>query len=312
MAGVGEVCSHVAAVLFAAEGNTLIKRQFSATSLPCSWLPANFKFVSFSTVADVDFKTPTQKRKMILRNEAFTCEPKRKSFTVVPTADDDLTELYSQLSTTSGKPVMLSHTEGFSDHYIPIARLPDFPKLLIELFDPDAATLPYPELLQKCNEVYDNLFITANQVELVEKHTRKQLSCRVWFQQRAGHVTASRLKCVLNTNISQPSTSLIKSICYPDQQRFTSAACSYRCKHEDAARNEYIYEMKKNHSDLKISEVGLVLHPHYPFLGVTPDGLVSYSCHSDGTLEIKCPYSCREKDMEQVAEEKTIFFLGIR
>jgi len=67
--------------------------------------------------------------------------------------------------------------------------------------------------------------------------------------------------------------------------------------------------MKKNHLDFKISEVGLVLHPHYPFLGATPDGLVSCSCHGDGTLEIKCPYSCREKDMEQVAEENTIFFL---
>ena len=88
-----------------------IKRQFSATSLPCSWLPANFKFVLFSTVADIDFKTSTQKRKMTLRNEATTCEPKRKSFTTVPPEDDDLTELYSQLSTTSGKPVMLSHTE---------------------------------------------------------------------------------------------------------------------------------------------------------------------------------------------------------
>ena len=196
-----------------------------------------------------------------------------------------------------------------SDHYIPTARLPDFPKSLTELFDSDAATLPYPELLQKCNEVYDNLFITADQVELVEKHTRKQLSCRVWFQQRAGRVTASRLKCVLNTNISQPSTSLIKSICYPDQQRFTSAACPYGCKHEDAARNEYIYKMKKNHLDFKISEVGLVLHPHYPFLGATPDGLVSCSCHGGGILEIKCPYSCREKDMEQVAEENTYFFL---
>jgi len=73
MAGVREVCSHVAAVLFAAEGNTLIKRQFSATSLPYSWLPANFKFVSFSMVADIDFKTPTQKRKMALRNETTTC-----------------------------------------------------------------------------------------------------------------------------------------------------------------------------------------------------------------------------------------------
>ena len=33
MAGVGEVCLHVTAVLVAAEGNTLIKREFNAISL---------------------------------------------------------------------------------------------------------------------------------------------------------------------------------------------------------------------------------------------------------------------------------------
>jgi len=36
MAGCGEVCSHIAAVLFAAEANTLVKQQFSCTSLPCT------------------------------------------------------------------------------------------------------------------------------------------------------------------------------------------------------------------------------------------------------------------------------------
>jgi len=53
--------------------------------------------------------------------------------------------------------------------------------------------------------------------------------------------------------------------------------------------------MTKNHSDFKISEVGLVLHPLYPLLGATPDGLAICSCHGDDTLEIKCPYSCRER-----------------
>ena len=42
MAGLGEACFHVAAVLFAAEANAITKRQFSSTSLPCSWLPQTF------------------------------------------------------------------------------------------------------------------------------------------------------------------------------------------------------------------------------------------------------------------------------
>ena len=59
-----------------------------------------------------------------------------------------------------------------------------------------------------------------------------------------------------------------------------SVACSYGCKHEDAARKEYIYEMKKKYSQFTITELGLVLDPLYPFLGAIPDGLISCNLHT--------------------------------
>ena len=67
MAGLGEACSHVAAVLFTAEANTQTKRQFSCTSLPCSWLPTSFQFVNFSKVAEIDFKTPSMKKSCVYK-----------------------------------------------------------------------------------------------------------------------------------------------------------------------------------------------------------------------------------------------------
>lgn len=36
-----------------------------------------------------------------------------------------------------------------------------------------------------------------------------------------------------------------------------------------------------------ISDVGLVLHPLYPFPGATPDGVVSCSCHGDGEMSMQ-------------------------
>lgn len=45
MAGLGEACSHIAAVLFTAETNTCAKSQFSSTSLPRSWLPPSFQSI---------------------------------------------------------------------------------------------------------------------------------------------------------------------------------------------------------------------------------------------------------------------------
>ena len=37
-------------------------------------------------------------------------------------------------------------------------------------------------------------------------------------------------------------------------------------------------------------------HTAYPFLGASPDGLVCCSCCGKGLLEIKCPYSIRDRD----------------
>ena len=44
MAGAGEACAHIGALLFTAEANTMIKRQHSCTSLPCSWLPPSHQY----------------------------------------------------------------------------------------------------------------------------------------------------------------------------------------------------------------------------------------------------------------------------
>ena len=61
LAGLGEACSHVVAVLFAAQTNTLTKHQFSSTSLPCSWLPPSFQSVKFDEICNIDFTTPKSK-----------------------------------------------------------------------------------------------------------------------------------------------------------------------------------------------------------------------------------------------------------
>ena len=58
----------------------------------------------------------------------------------------------------------------------------------------------------------------------MEQETRKQSDSKVWFEQRAGRVTASKLYSILHTNQSQPSVSLIKPICYPETDCFQMLA----------------------------------------------------------------------------------------
>ena len=150
MAGVGEAYSHVAALLFVLEGNTLLKQQFSCISLPCSWLPASLRSVPFAKMSKIDFTTPSQKRKITQMNESSssdkcTEEPKKKKSAVSIPTDDELQTFYKELSKTDGQPVLLSLISGFNEAYIPASGMP---KPLTDLYNPNGMKLSYPELLQ--------------------------------------------------------------------------------------------------------------------------------------------------------------------
>ena len=109
----------------------------------------------------------------------------------------------------------------------------------------------------------------------------------------------------------KPSVSLIKSICYADPtvDRFVSVACSYGLHYEDTAQKEYMAAMKEGHIDFEINKSGLIIDPIYPFMGASPDGLVCCTCCGRGVLEVKCPFSCKDKEFHSVTVENSKFFL---
>ena len=310
MAGAGEVCAHVGALLFTAEGNKEMKRCQSCTSLPCSWLPPRHQFVPAIKVTEIDFKTPKSKQLSRLQpDEPEATTNCKESLMTVP-GTEQVNKLHVRLSNTVGKPVVLSHTPGFSDAYVPLNMLADFPKPLTELFSKDAIDMSYEDLVETCSEIYDKYVISCDQASLVEENTRQQAKSRIWFQQRAGRITASKLKSAVATDIMKPFVSLIKSICYPDPtvDRFVSAACSYGLYYEDTARKEYVAIMKEMHVDFEVNKTGLIVDPMYPFMGASPDGLVSCTCCGRGVLEVKCPFSSKDKELHSVTNKNSNFF----
>jgi len=94
--------------------------------------------------------------------------------------------------------------------------------LTLPLLDP---SLNYLELLNACDSI--SLSITDEESQAIERATQKQAESKVWFSQRAGRITASRLKAACHTDISKPSRSLIKTICYPEAHKFTSTATRF-------------------------------------------------------------------------------------
>ena len=195
MAGLGEVCSHIAAILFTVEANTKHKQATTSTSLPCSWLPPTFRSVSFAPIAAINFNLPVhgQKQIMVPSTDNATGSPVKQQKTVTTPApsEEELQKLYAQLS-KSGKPVLLSIVPTHSDSYVPLYESGVLPKPLTQLFSPVYLDLTYPELLSTCEQVFEGY-----QIEL---KTQDQSISKLWFQQRAGHVTASKLKAATHTD----------------------------------------------------------------------------------------------------------------
>lgn len=130
----------------------------------------------------------------------------------------------------------------------------------------------------------------------VENETRTQSSCELWKLLRIGRVTASVLKNVLTTKIDKPSLSLLKTICYPDESYFSTQATRYGKKMEKTALNQLICFLEKSHKEAKVIDSGLILHKDYPEMAASPDAILLCSCCGKIPIEIKCPFTFKDED----------------
>ena len=268
------------------------------TQEPAYWLlPKAHKEVEYKEVCNIDFTAPkTMKRKLDNQIDGRTSQPKGSKKVScfdkfkAPSADE-LTAFYGKIAKCSSKPALLSIVPPYSKEYAPRFLKEDFPKILTELYDLNAATQNYAELLETCKHV--KISVTKEQSQSVERATSGETNDKAWFRFRAGRIPASKLHIVCHSDVALPSQSLIKGICYPESYRFSSKSTDWGCDHEKIARDLYESSMVDLHENFKISDSGLHLSVGHPFIGASPDGLVTCTCCGEGCLEIKCPYCSR-------------------
>ncbi|XP_060771536.1 uncharacterized protein LOC132882266 [Neoarius graeffei] len=297
--GLGEVCSHVAATLFALESAVKHLKSRTCTDGPRQWGQSSDVTggrTIFSSGCNIDFTSPERKRKQACMESCNSGPPpsKSKKTSSIPLMTQDEKENFlKRLSKSGTKSARLSLEAGFNDSFTPRTLQLNLPKPLSELYDPVHLGLSYPDLLLECEAAFQALNIDENQASSVEEETRKQAKSKLWFQMRAGRVTASRFKAAARTDPANPSKSLIKQICYPQAYKFTSAATEWGCQHENEARNVYKAHVAMQHRDFMVEDSGLIINPDYPHLGASPDGKIKCSCCGMGILEIKCPHCKR-------------------
>ena len=67
-------------------------------------------------------------------------------------------------------------------------------------------------------------------------------------------------------------------------------------------------QMVKEHPGFSVCKSGLVIHPLYPHMGASPDGLIKCRCCGPGVLEVKCPFSCKDKSFMEATAGKFFFY----
>ena len=291
----------------------------SCTQTQCSWLiPAHVASLTYRPLAEMDFSSAKRKRKdfevkvqevtptsasaVVAEAEPETAErettPVASSMSArkfpEPPSASETDMFYQTLSCCGHKPVVLSLISPYSDAYVNDTRLTAQP--LTSLYRDGNLTFTLAEL-QTLAETVD-YSISLSDSESIELATRGQSKNQTWFNFRAGRVTASKFKAVCSTNTSTPSKSLLRSICYPDSNKFKSVATEWGLAHEKVALEKYAESMS-GHENFFIEECGFIINPDYPWMGASPDSLVSCQCCGLGTVEVKCPYKLRDKSIPE-------------
>ena len=191
----------------------------------------------------------------------------------------------------------------YAEGYVPRRHSSKYPLLLSELRDEHAFHLSKDELFHKCEQVFESICVTNDQVQLVEEKTRQQADCKEWHRFRTGRTTASRMKAVCRTSVEKPARSLIKAICYPDTVRFRTKATQWGYQHEEDGLAAYRSMIDQSQDSFKVEKSGFVISSDYPYIRESPDSMVECSCCGKGTVEVKCPHCVRDKETPECPEK---------
>ena len=285
MAGLGECCSHIASVLFYLETWTRMYGKLSCTQVKCTWL-LYVKEVSYDKVKNISF-TSARKLKSNLDNLIEKLEqsdyllfplessapkprqPKKQKPIPTPSAAE-INDFFASLNECRIKPVALSLVQPYSEHFVLKSRTIE---TIPDLIDETYLDITYHEVIKTCNQV--SISLTDRDIKIIEQDTVTQAKGSGFFQHRAGRIGASVSKAAVHTDSELPLQSLIKTICYPELFRFSTAATEHSCRHEEDAISVFEKVMRTRHEHFKIQRCGMFVNKDYPWLHATPDFLCS-------------------------------------
>ena len=307
MAGLGESCSHVAALLFKIEA--AVRAGFTRTACTekaCTWNCDFVRKVKAVPISQVQFYSDAAISKY-RRDDSVSLSNNAPTDTQVNIA-------LSKLAALKEKPIVLHCFSEYCDRYVPTFK-PEarakLPNSLQELYSPLNLEKSYEEISSLSRRVFSEMKVSDAVVQYVQKLTVKQAKSLKWHEIRTGRITASKAHNVLHTDLEHPSQSLIFNICKPSSLANTQIPpLKWGIDNEPNAIKEYLLFKEDSHKECRVDACGLTLHKEMSFLGASPDGIFHCACHDEKyLLEVKCPFSMKDTLSIEEAINQTSFFI---
>ena len=299
MAGISEVCNHVGALLYKCIQQ---RTDVSSTYQPNKWLPAK-KNVHPVPVCNLVFKTPKLDKcsSQMIKPKDVVHSVKTANTQLREPTEEEQEGLFLKLSQLDHKASILSIHHNFNKPFIPISQSRSLPEPITSFANADGMKMTSDEIKACCSEIKSTYKITGEEAKDLEESTRLQSKSRLWSIHRTGRITASNFKSIIKTKLKDPSSCLVKKICYPTAYTFSSSASTWGCQHEDVAIDMFLEYFAMERTKVGYTPSRLLVKPKYPFLGASLDAWLTCSCHGRSLIEVKCPYHCRNSSLEQLA-----------
>jgi hypothetical protein len=279
MAGLGEACSHIAAVLFALDNTTRsgLNDTPACTSVKCIWADYYKKNVTGATAENLDLshprhgRAPTKKRKTRKRCPEPSSEEK----------DAALAELASILPSAAVLAKQASDTDTASEDEVEDGLPPVLYRLRRVM---GAGTVTFDEIVRDATP-------TPQQILNLSTATEEQANSALWKAHRRGRITASNSHRLINC--TDPVAVISHIMQYETCSLSGVPAIKWGVDNEPTAKVNYCEYMSAVHQNFRFENTGLVLSSDSPFIAASPDGLAKCDCHGVNLVEIKCPYKYR-------------------
>lgn len=153
------------------------------------------------------------------------------------------------------------------------------------------------------------LFVSEEKAKAIEVQTRKQSASQEWYQHRKFRITVSKsYRCAASKQSTSPTKAIKEVLGY--NNNYSSEAMKAGISMEHEIVSQYVEEkLKLNGCIVNVERCGFFVHPIHPFLGASPDGIVTADTGESGLLEVKFIQTFESETVEQALVRKRICVL---